>query len=330
MLAVDTTPLRRPSRLRPFLAVVIATAVVTAGGLVVAVRATVDGIPRVDGLDGALSTDAGTVENFLLVGSDSRVLGDPNTGGSADDVSGSRSDTIMVLRRDRATGEATLLSIPRDLYVAIPGRQGRHRINSAYNDGPATLVATVRESLGLPVHHYIEIDFTGFTALVDALGGVEICFDFPARDANTGLDVPAAGCRVLDGTQALAFARSRYYEELKDGEWVMDPTSDIGRAARQRRFVSVTMAATLDAFARDPFGAGDLIGALTSSVRVDRDLDPIAAAGSLRGAIGAGIGSAALPVRPVVVDGNDVLELEQSALIVLAWFAGAGERPEGV
>lgn len=332
MLAVDTTPLRRPPRLRPFVVLAVAVMVVTAGGLIVAARRTVDSMPVVDSVAGVLSAESSTVENFLLVGSDSRTLGDPNTGDSPEDaeVSGTRSDTIMVLRRDRVTGEAALLSIPRDLYVAIPGREGRHRINSAYNDGPAALVRTVQDSLGIPVHHYVEIDFTGFTRLVDALGGVEICFDFPARDVNTGLDVREPGCRTLDGTQALAYARSRYYEELKAGEWVTDPSSDIGRAERQRRFVAVTLSAALDAMVGDPLGVGELVEAVTSAVRIDPTLDPIVAAGSLRGAVRAGLASVSLPVSNLTVDGNAVLELEQSALPLLAWFAGAGPRPAGV
>jgi LCP family protein required for cell wall assembly len=332
VLAVDTSPLRRPPRLRPFVVLAVAAMVVTAGGLIVAARRTVDSMPVVDSVAGVLSEESSAVENFLLVGSDSRTLGDPNTGDSAEEagVSGTRSDTIMVLRRDRATGEAALLSIPRDLYVEIPGQEGRQRINAAYNGGPATLVRTVQESLGIPVHHYVEIDFTGFTRLVDALGGVEICFDFPARDVNTGLDVRQPGCRMLDGTQALAYARSRYYEELKAGEWVLDPRSDIGRAERQREFVAVTLASALDAVVGDPLGVGALVEAVTSAVRIDSTLDPIVAAGSLRGAVRSGLTSVSLPVSNLTVDGNAVLELQQSALPLLAWFAGSGPRPAGI
>ena len=81
------------------------------------------------------------VDNYLLVGSDSRAQGDPNTGDGSADI-GQRSDTIMVLRYDKASGDASLLSIPRDLWVDIPGR-GNQRVNAAYNDGPAVPAAGV-------------------------------------------------------------------------------------------------------------------------------------------------------------------------------------------
>lgn len=314
------------------LVIALLVAIVVAAGVVRAARDVVDDVARVTDVEAVLDPEGGPVELFLLVGSDSRAAGDPNTGdsGDASGVGGARSDSIIVLRRDRSTGEATLMSIPRDLYVEVVGHSGRHRINSAYNDGPATLVRTVQQSLGLPVHHYAEVDFGGLVSLVDAVGGVEVCFEYPARDAHTGLDIRTAGCHVLDGRAALAYTRSRYYEELIDGVWHRDPTSDLGRGARQRAFVDATLARAFDAVLDDPLHTGDVARAVLSAVRIDPTLDPLVAAGTLRPALVGGIGTVALPVVPVTVDGEDVLQLDAGADALLAWFRGEGPRPAGV
>ncbi|MFZ9630271.1 MAG: LCP family protein [Ilumatobacteraceae bacterium] len=332
MLAVDTTPLRRPRRWVHVAVVALLVAIAVAAGVVAAARSTVADVARVADVEGVLDPAGGPVEVFLLVGSDSRSAGDPNTGdsGDASGVEGSRSDSIILLRRDRSTGEATLLSIPRDLYVEIVGHSGRHRINAAYNDGPATLVRTIQQSLGLPVHHYVEVDFSGLVSLVDAVGGVEVCFEYPARDAHTGLDIRNAGCHVLDGRGALAYTRSRYFEELIDGVWHRDPTSDLGRAARQRAFVDATLARAFDAVLDDPFHTGQVARAVLSAVRIDPSLDPLVAAGTLRPALLGGLGSITLPVVPVTVDGEAVLERDDRADALGAWFRGDGPRPVGV
>lgn len=331
MLAVDLTPRRRRRRVGTFVTALAVTAAVGTGGIVLAARRVADSIDRVPGVAEVLSAPSANVENFLLVGSDTRAGADPDDPdfggiGTEDDVSGNRSDTIMVLRRDRRGGPASLLSIPRDLYVDIPGR-GQGRINGAYNDGPATLVRTVQQALGIPVHHYVEIDFVGFKRLIDALGGVVLCFEYPARDENTGLYVELPGCWVLDGVQALAYARSRYYEDYIDGQWVPDPTSDLGRTRRQRDFVNRAVQGALDQVRLDPFSAGRMARAIGTGLRIDERLDPVDAAGSLRTAIDRGLATYSLPVSGRTVNGNAVLVLADGAEAVLAWFRGTGPAP---
>ena len=303
-------------------------AVAGAAGMLVAARRTIDTVERVPKVAEVLSAASQTVDNYLLVGSDSRAEGDPNTGESGG-VSGNRSDTIMVLRYDRASGSAALLSIPRDLYVNVPGHDSKRRINSAYNDGPDVLVQTVQQELGLPVHHYVEIDFVGFTRLVQALGGIQVCFEYATRDLNTGLNIIAPGCYVLDGNQALAYARSRHYEELRDGEWREDPTSDLGRSKRQRQFVNASLQTALARVKSNPFHAGGLVASIGSALRIDEHLDPIEAGSSLRSAVDSGLQAFALPVVPLTVDGNAVLELGDGADAVLAFFRGDGPPPAG-
>jgi len=326
VLALDTTPLRRKRRLRPFLLIVLVTTVIGAAGTLIAARRVVEAVPRVPGVSGVLSGTSANVENYLLVGSDSRDAGDPNTGDSGG-VTGNRSDTIMVLRIDKNDDTASLLSIPRDLYVNVPGHDGKRRINSAFNDGPEVLVQTVQQSLGVPIHHYVEIDFFGFKALVEALGGIVVCFPYPTRDFNTGLDIPIEGCYELDGTQSLAYARSRHYEELRDGEWREDPTSDLGRSTRQRAFVNACLQKALSEIKTSPFSTGELVTAMGEAIRIDDELDPIGAGASLRTAVGDGLLTYSLPVEGKTIDGNAVLILQDSAFAVLAYFQGTGPAP---
>ena len=324
VLAVDTTPLRRRRRLPIFLGIALVTSVVCAAGVLVAARGVADEVPRVSGLAQVLSSSSANVENYLLVGSDSRASGDPNTGETGG-VTGNRSDTMMVLRIDKNDDTASLLSIPRDLYVDTPAHTGR--INGAYNDGPAALVGAIQQALSLPIHHYVEIDFSGFKALVEALDGISVCFWYPTRDFNTGLDIPVGGCYVLDGTQSLAYARSRYYEEYRDGEWREDPTSDLGRTTRQRAFVNACLQKALLTVKANPFRTGELVTAMSAAIRIDDELDPIGAGASLRTAVGDGLLTYSLPVVNETINDAAVLLLGEGAETVLDYFRGTGPAP---
>ena len=191
----------------------------------------------VEGVEGA---DGGEPVNWLLVGSDSREgidPSDPNAGvfiGEA--VGGKRTDTIIVARVDQQRQTIDLLSVPRDLWVPIAGTGSEGRVNSAFNGdgGEARLVATVEGYLGIEINNYAEIDFVGFQAVIDSLGGVPMWFDTPVRDPASGLDIATAGCHNLDGFGALAFARSRSLQYHDGSAWRSDPTGDLGRTARQQ------------------------------------------------------------------------------------------------
>ena len=315
------------------LAMTAVVGVLAATGMLIAARKTIDSVGRVPNVSAHLSPGGSVIENFLLVGSDSRAGADPSAAdaggiGTEADVSGHRSDTIMILRRDKSTGDASLLSIPRDLWVQVPGHDGKRRINSAFNDGPEVLVQTLQQELGLPIQHYVEIDFSGFKSLVDALGGVQICVNYATRDVSTGLNITEPGCHILDGVQALAYARSRHYEEFREDEqWHEDPASDIGRTKRQQQFVNLALQTALDRIKVDPFSAGRLATAIGTSLRVDDELDPIAAASSLRSAVDAGIATYSLPVFGKTIGGNAVLLLGDGSDAVLAYFRGEGPAP---
>jgi LCP family protein required for cell wall assembly len=311
--------------------------VVGAGGAAGVLRAadqrTAD-IERIDTLEGVLDTPDDNVaypaENYLLVGSDTREGLDPDSPdfgaiGGADAVTGRRSDTIMVLRQER-NGGAALMSLPRDLWVEIAGTGESQRINSAYNDGPERLAATVSQSLGIPIHHYVEVDFDGFKEIVDEIGGVEVCVWNGARDLHSGL-VLNPGCQKLTGVMALAYARSRYYEEWDGTDWVMDPRADLGRIERQQHFIREAVGGALAAMQSSPFAAGDTIEAVAGAVRIDPGLDPVRAAEVLRKAAETGLRTFALPVYNDTVGDAAVLRLGDGSEQLIAYFRGEAPAP---
>lgn len=168
---------------------------------------------------------------YLIVGSDSRENLPDDLGGNFGDFPGARAD-VMILAQV-VGGRRHLLSIPRDLKVEIPG-QGTEKINAAYAfGGPDLLVETVAIATGIRANHYLEVEFGGFAAIVDALGGIELSFPYPARDLKSGLQVEA-GTYKVDGATALAYTRSRQYEEFREGQWVGESAGDIARTGRQR------------------------------------------------------------------------------------------------
>jgi len=167
---------------------------------------------------------------FLLIGSDSRAdLPDDWVGYG--DYGGQRADVIILVQVLPGKGAVQMLSIPRDTKVTVNGNT--NRINAFFNEGPGQIVGAVSEFAQLPIHHYLQVDFAGFAGMVDAVGGIEMTFPYPARDLKSKLEV-AAGTQVLDGRTALALARSRKYQELRNGEWVYVDASDIGRTRRQQ------------------------------------------------------------------------------------------------
>ena len=304
-----------------------------AAGVISTAHQQVDRIGRVQGLQGVLSPANPNVENFLLVGSDSRAGEDPSAPdfgaiGGAVDVTGNRSDTIMVLRRDLHGGKASLLSLPRDLWVDIPGRSKKSRINAAYQDGPSVLIQTV-QGLGIPIQHYVEIDFQGFKALVDAIGGVQVCSYTPIRDTHTGLYVAQPGCHILNGVQGLAYARSRHFEtyDVNNDTWTEDPSSDLGRIKRQQSFINTALHGALAKVKGNPLTAGEVLISSTGALRLDAGLDVLGAAGALRDAVGGGLEPFSPPVIGKTIKGNAVLVFGDGAQAYLDYFGGVSSTP---
>lgn len=262
-----------PRWLQVTLVTVLAVACLTVAGVWWVVRSAEEAFRvnavALEGVVGELAQTSGGDDEplyFLVIGSDSREGVDTSQFG---DFGGARSDVVMVARVDRAAGFAQLLSIPRDTIVPIEGH-GDDKVNAAYAYGGAPLmVRTVRNAFDLPIHHYVEVGLAGFQDLVDELGGVEMNFEHAARDAKSHLDVPA-GRVTLDGFQALAYARSRTYQELRDGAWVSVEASDIGRTERQQRLVL----AILDAMRRPATltEPGPVVASIAQHMTVDAAL----------------------------------------------------------
>jgi LCP family protein required for cell wall assembly len=177
---------------------------------------------------------------YLIVGSDSREnLPDDLDQGFFGDFGGSRADVIILAQV--ADGRRQLLSLPRDLKVEIPGH-GVDKINAAYAyGGPDLLAETVAIATGIRPNHYLEVEFGGFAGIIDALGGIELDVPYAARDNKSGL-VLEPGVQKVNGATALAYARSRSYEEFRDGQSVAQGGGDIARAARQREVLTKMMA----------------------------------------------------------------------------------------
>jgi LCP family protein required for cell wall assembly len=210
--------------------------------------------------------------------------------------------------------------------VPISGTDHSGKINSAYNEGPRRLVATVSDALGIPINHYVEIDFEGFTSLVDAIGGVEICTIYAAQDLSSGLRLDP-GCTTIDGTMALAYARSRHYEEWIDGDWVEAPGADLGRIQRQQLFIRNTVTKLLKTLESNPFALSDLISAATSAVAIDEGLDVVKASDALREAAEVGLQTYTLPVEGVMKGDQSALELLDEAEPILDYFRGVAPAP---
>jgi LCP family protein required for cell wall assembly len=181
----------------------------------------------------------------------------------------------MILRVDPETNQAAVLSFPRDLWVSISGSNKKSRINAAFDtENPKKLIDTIYENFVIPVDYYINVDFCAFKGIVDAVGGVAVPFEFAARDANTGLNIPGPECHTFQGDEALAYVRSRHYQWLNPdtGKWVTDPTSDYGRITRQQDFLKRALGKAIDRGARNPLVAQGLLDTMRKYVTTDTEL----------------------------------------------------------
>lgn len=325
---------RRRERQQNWLVAVAIVALLSAAGFMGVARALDDSLADVRrevSLTSVLAEPNDQFVNFLLVGSDSRAGADPNDPdfanvGGEGDVQGRRSDTLIVVNVEKSTGTISLMSVPRDLWVTIGDSENTERINVAYREGAAVVVRTINRALGIPIHHYLEIDFQGFKKLVDAVGGVTVCVEYPTRDRNTGLYI-RPGCKNLDGVDSLAYARSRFFEEKVDGQWRMDGTSDIGRGKRQRLFTALLMQTAVNRTLSDPFRAGAVMRGATSALLVDERLDMVEFAQLMRPAAAGQLRRFSLDTFGDTVRGNSVLRIAESAGPVLAFYAGSGPAP---
>ena len=238
---------------------------------VVRVEAAVTGTPSADFVPKAW--DGKERVNLLLMGIDQR---------EGEKEPAYRTDTLMVLTLDPITLDAGILSLPRDLWVPIPGYDnGRintaNFIGDAYDypgGGTALAVKTVEQVLGIPIQFYVRVNFTAFEDLIDRIGGitVDVPYDiydpqYPTSDYGTEVFRLAKGVQNLDGPMALKFARTRHGL----------PNGDFDRADNQQRVMVAVKEKLKDSkvllslFASAP----DVIAMLSESVKTNLSVDQI-------------------------------------------------------
>ncbi len=244
-------------------------------------RAVLAGIPRIAVGDNVLEVagEPGDPVNVLLVGVDSSEgldEDDPVRQGRPveDEARGIvRPDTILILRLDPATGNASVVSMPRDLIVEAPGGTTT-RINATMAvGGIGSLISTIDANFDIRTNHFVIADFAGFAEIVEIVGGVPINFPYDTRDLGSGLAV-SAGCWSLNGSESLGYVRARRIEERIEGEWVplAAAAPDLARIERQQEFMVLALEQVLDVGRSDLSRIRNLIDAGSQAVQLDAEL----------------------------------------------------------
>ncbi|MFD7923637.1 LCP family protein [Streptomyces sp. NPDC059740] len=217
---------------------------------------------------------SGDGTNYLIVGSDSRegMSAAEKKSLHTGSAEGKRTDSMMILH-DGSNGP-TLVSLPRDSWVTIPSFRGSEsgkmyqspggsKLNASYaTDGPELLTRTIEYNTGLHIDHYVEIGFAGFAGIVDAVGGVEMDIPKAFHDEKSGADFKA-GTQTLNGTQALAFVRTRYAL----------PGSDLDRTKNQQKFLGALASQTATpSTVLNPFKLYPTMSAGLDTLVVDKDM----------------------------------------------------------
>ncbi len=237
-------------------------------------RVQVNGL-RSNFLSGA---EVGT-ENILMLGSTSRcalAVQNPAYGLCSQGVTGVNSDVIMILHVDQAHRRLALLSIPRDLFIPNARSTGANKIDAGLYQGVSQLVTSIEEDFGIPIQHAVELNFDQFANVVNALGGINMSFPESVFDAESGLNVQAAACVHLNGTQALQVVRARhlqykgtssaYYAEA----WPYENQSDLARIRRDHEFLRVLASAVAKRGLGNPIADISLINSLKSDLSFDQ------------------------------------------------------------
>lgn len=242
---------------------------VTGGGLLY-VQHRLDGqVTRVDGVFDDLpdrpakaTGAAAQAVDILLIGTDARTGGQATTGSVATagwTPGAQRSDTLMLLHLSADRKSAAIISLPRDSWVDVPG-YGDAKINAAFSwGGPALAVATVEKLTSVHVDHIAWIDWAGFQALTDVLGGVKVWVPKTVHDSARGVTW-TRGSHELDGKQALLYVRERYGL----------PGGDFDRIQRQQYFLRAMIDSVRHEFSlANPLTSYDVLDAVTEHLTVD-------------------------------------------------------------
>ncbi|HEV2641009.1 MAG TPA: LCP family protein [Actinocrinis sp.] len=274
---------------------------------------------------GTVPSDIAGTQNILLIGSDNRSGSDAKYG----TANGARSDTTILFHTSADRRGATVISIPRDSMVQIPDCTRSDgtvvpadygMFNSAFDEGGiACTVKTVEELTGINITHFIVLDFTGFAATVDALGGVKVCTTQRLVDQDSELDIPA-GVSKLTGDQALAFVRVRH---IGDG-------SDLERIVRQQYFLhGFSAQIRTSGLMTDPLRLYRVLDDATKSIVTDPSLGSLTSLYALTESLdkipAAEVEYETVPVQPDSQDPDRVVWQEPDATEM--WDALSDEQP---
>jgi LCP family protein required for cell wall assembly len=268
-----------------------------------------DTIGRVNA--GTAGTPSGGPLNILLAGVDLRSGLTPQQQQElhvGHDVS-SNSDTMMLIHVSADRSQVTVVSLPRDSWVQIPG-QGMNKINAAFGlGGPQLMVKTVESSTGLTVNDFIQVNFLGFVKVIDALGGVNLCLPYSVNDSYSGLDL-TAGVHHVNGLTALEYARDRHSFAL----------SDLARIQDQQRLVASLLSEAISSGTlADPLKLSRFLQAAVAAVKVDQNLNVTALADQLRGISSRNVTFMTVPLAST----NYLTSTGQSAVLWDATASGA-------
>jgi LCP family protein required for cell wall assembly len=222
--------------------------------------------------------DAGT-ENILMIGSTSRCalkVQNPQFGLCSQGVTGVNSDVVMLLHLNPAKNTVSILSIPRDLFVPNARSDGANKIDAALYQGPDQLIKAVEEDLGIPIQHFVELNFDSFMNVVNALGGIHMYFPEPIFDSFSGLDIRTTGCIGLNGTSALEVVRARHLQYKPPDVTTTDPyywpkenESDLARIRRNHEFLRVLASAVKAKGLSNPLTDNALVSGVVGDLTVD-------------------------------------------------------------
>jgi LCP family protein required for cell wall assembly len=222
--------------------------------------------------------DAGT-ENILMIGSTSRCalkVQNPQFGLCSQGVNGVNSDVVMILHLNPANNSVSILSIPRDLFVPNARSDGANKIDAALYQGPDQLIAAIEEDYGIPIQHFVELNFDSFMNVVNALGGIQMYFPEPIFDSYSGLNIETTGCIGLSGTAALEVVRARHLQYKPPGVTTTDPyywpqeaQSDLARIRRDHEFLRVLASAVKAKGLGNPLTDQSLVAGVVGDLTVD-------------------------------------------------------------
>lgn len=228
---------------------------------------------------GALTKSTSGAENVLLVGSTDRCalkVQNPAYGLCQNGVNGVNSDVIMIVHLVPKTKSVSLLSIPRDLLVANARREGPDKVDGGLAEGPNQLVDSIQENFGIPINHYIELNFDTFSGVVDAFGGINMFFPEPIYDGLSGLNVTQTGCQHLNGVQALQVVRARHLQYKGPGvtsndpkSWPQEGQSDLARIQRDHEFLEVLASKVEKKGLSNPVTDSRMISSIAPDLQVD-------------------------------------------------------------